>query len=78
LTKKRDAKAAKRFLIKVNGSNGLPEKKTIDKSGGNKAAIEGYNRENDTSIEIRQIKYFNNFVEQDHRGIKRVTIGVDI
>ena len=73
LTKKRDTKAAKRFLIKAIGSNGRPEKITIDKSGANKAAIEEYNRENGTSIEIRQIKYLNNIVEQDHRGIKRVT-----
>ena len=73
LTKKRDTKAAKRFLIKAIGSNGLPEKITIDKSGANKAAIEEYNNENGTSIEIRQIKYLNNIVEQDHRGIKRIT-----
>ena len=73
LTKKRDTKAAKRFLIKAIGSNGRPEKITIDKSGANKAAIEEFNRENGTSIEIRQIKYLNNIVEQDHRGIKRIT-----
>ena len=24
-------------------------------------------------IDIRQIKYLNNIVEQDHRGIKRIT-----
>jgi putative transposase len=24
-------------------------------------------------IEIRQIKYLNNIIEQDHRGIKRIT-----
>ena len=24
-------------------------------------------------IEIRQIKYLNNMIEQDHRGIKRIT-----
>ena len=70
LTKRRDTKASKRFLIKAIGSNGLPEKITIDKSGANKAAIEEYNRENDTSIELRQIKYLNNIVEQDHRFIK--------
>ncbi len=27
---------------------------------------------NNTEIEIRQIKYFNNLVEQDHRSIKRI------
>ena len=73
LTKKRATKAAKQFLIKAIGSSGLPEKITIDKSGANKAAIEEYIRENGTSIEIRQIKYLNNIVEQDNRGIKRIT-----
>ena len=72
LTAKRDKKAAKRFLIKAIENNGIPEKINIDKSGANKAAIEEYNRENGTSIEIRQVKYLNNMVEQDHRGIKRI------
>jgi transposase-like protein len=31
------------------------------------------NNENNTSIEIRQVKYLNNIVEQDHRGVKRIT-----
>jgi putative transposase len=70
LTEKRDKKAAKRFFAKAIGNNGLPEKITIDKSGSNKAAIEDYNSENNTEIEIRQIKYLNNIVEQDHRSIK--------
>ena len=73
LTKKRDKKAAKRFFIKAIENNGLPEKITIDKSGSNKAAIKEYNVENDTTIVIRQVKYLNNIVEQDHRGIKRIT-----
>ncbi len=73
LTAKRDKKAAKRFLAKAINNNGIPEKINIDKSGANKAAIEEYNKENDTSIEIRQVKYLNNIVEQDHRGIKRIT-----
>jgi len=50
----------------------LPAKITIDKSGSNKAAIKEYNSENNTEIEIRQIKYLNNIVEQDHRSIKRI------
>ncbi len=73
LTAKRDKKAAKRFLAKAINNNGIPKKINIDKSGANKAAIEEYNEENGTSIEIRQIKYLNNIVEQDHRGIKRIT-----
>ncbi len=73
LTKKRDKKAAKRFFVKAIKNNGLPEKITIDKSGSNKAAIKAYNAENNTEIEIRQVKYLNNVVEQDHRFIKRIT-----
>ena len=30
------------------------------------------NAKTEAGIEIRQIKYLNNIVEQDHRGIKRV------
>ncbi len=37
-----------------------------------KAALEEYNAENNTSIEIRQVKYVNNIVEQDYRGTKRI------
>ena len=73
LTAKRDRKAALRFLRKAIGRHGVPEKITIDKSGANTAAIESYNAEHETDIEIRQIKYLNNIVEQDHRAVKRVT-----
>ena len=73
LTRKRDKKAAKRFLIKAINHNGFPEKITIDGSAANKAAIEEFNSDNDTTIEVRQVKYLNNIVEQDHRGVKRIT-----
>src|SRR5262244_3141934 len=49
------------------------EKITIDGSEANEAAIKSYNEEHGTTISIRQVKYLNNIVEQDHRGIKRVT-----
>jgi len=45
----------------------------MDKSGANKAAIDGINDRCDFHIEVRQIKYFNNIVEQDHRAVKRVS-----
>ena len=45
----------------------------MDKSGANKAAIDGINDDRELPIEVRQIKYLNNIVEQDHRAIKRVT-----
>jgi putative transposase len=76
LTKKRDKKSAKRFFIKAISNNGLPEKINIDKSGANLAAIKSYNTEHNTNIEIRQVKYLNNIVEQDHRAIKRITRGM--
>jgi putative transposase len=52
--------------------NGTPEKITIDEGGANTAAIESHNAETEASVEIRQIKYLNNIVEQDHRAIKRL------
>jgi transposase-like protein len=73
LTAKRDRKAALRFLRKAIRYNDTPEKITIDKSGANAAAIESHDTECKAGIEIRQIKYLNNIVEQDHRAIKRMT-----
>jgi transposase-like protein len=52
--------------------NGEPETVTIDKSGANLAALDALNAERETPIRIRQIKYLNNIVEQDHRAIKRM------
>jgi putative transposase len=73
LTARRDRKAALRFLRKAIGHHGMPEKITIDKSGANRAAIESYNAAHGADIEMRQIKYLNNIVEQDHRAVKRLT-----
>ncbi|MEK4032314.1 IS6 family transposase [Methylocystis sp. IM3] len=72
LTAHRDKKAALRFFKKAVGQHGLPEKITIDKSGANAAASEALKEETGQEIEMRQIKYLNNIVEQDHRAIKRV------
>jgi hypothetical protein len=62
LTAKRDRKAALRFLYKAAGQPGTPAKITIDKSSASTAAIESYNAEHDTEVEIRQVKYLNNVV----------------
>jgi putative transposase len=72
LTAKRDRKAALRFLRKAIKWNGTPEKVTIGKSGPNTAAIDSHNTEHKAGIEIRQIKYLNKLVGQDHRAIKRL------
>jgi putative transposase len=73
LTEHRDQEAALRFLKKAIRRHGVPEKITIDGSEANAAAIKRYNEEHGTAIIIRQIKYLNNLVEQDHRAVKRVT-----
>ena len=72
LTAHRDKKAALRFFKKAVRQHGLPDKVTIDKSGANTAAIKALKEEIGQEIEIRQIKYLNNLVEQDHRAIKRI------
>ena len=53
--------------------HGVPEKITIDKSGANTAAITSIQADSGLPIEMRQSKYLNNLVEQDHRVVKRVT-----
>ncbi len=73
LTEHRDKEAASRFLKKAIRRNGVPETITIDGSDANEAAIKSYNQEHGTAIAIRQVKYLNNIVEQDHRAVKRIT-----
>src|SRR5215472_6348744 len=73
LTEQRDEPAATRFLTQAIRRHGVPEKITIDGSEANATAIRGYNEAHGTAIIIRQVKYLNNVVEQDHRSVKRVT-----
>ncbi len=82
LSEKRDESAACAFFEKAIGCNGLPNKVTIDKSGANKAGINTINLQLAllfmlgglfAQLTVRQIKYLNNIVEQDHRFIKKIT-----
>src|ERR1035437_6707471 len=73
LTAKRDKAAAMRFFDKAMQTNGVPAKVNLDKSGANKAAMDAINAGSGISIIVRQVKYLNNLVEQDHRAVKRVT-----
>ena len=73
LTAKRDKAAAMRFFEKAIQANDVPEKVTMDKSGANKSAIDQIIKDRNISVLIRQVKYLNNIVEQDHRAVKRVT-----
>jgi len=72
LRARRNKDAAQRYFEKSIQQNGVPETVTIDKSGANLAALQAVNAERDTAIKIRQVKYLNNVVEQDHRAIKRI------
>jgi putative transposase len=72
LTVHRDKKAALRFFKKAVRQHGLPDKVTIDQSSANKATLDVLQEETGHKIEIRQSKYLNNLVEQDHRAIKRM------
>jgi putative transposase len=72
LAEHRDTEAALRFLEKAIRRHGVPETITIDGSEANGAAIKRYNEEHGTTIIIRQVKYLNNIVEQDHRAVKRI------
>lgn len=73
LTKRRDMKAARRFFKNAISKHACPIKVTIDKSGANKKAIESFNFGFIAfkPITIRQNKYLNNRMEQDHRFIKK-------
>ena len=73
LTARRDKAAAVRFFEKAMKASGVPEKVTMDKSGANKAAMDEINGRGETPIIVRQVKYLNNIVEQDHRFVKRIT-----
>jgi putative transposase len=75
LRAKRDAVAAKAFFRKAFKENGIPDKVNVDKSGSNKAALDSFNKDlpEDGQTEVRQNKYLNNIIEQDHRFIKKRT-----
>jgi putative transposase len=60
-------------LTRAIRRHGVPENITSDGSEANAAAIKSSNAEHGTAIAIRQFKYLNNMVEQDHRAVKRVT-----
>jgi transposase-like protein len=59
-------------LSKAINHNGFCEKITIDDIAANKAVIEKFKSDNDTTIEIRQVKYPTKIVKQDYLGIKRI------
>jgi putative transposase len=73
LRARRDRLAARRYFETSIAHHGAPETVTIDQSGANLTALRAINAERETPIKIRQRKYLNHIVEQDHRAIKRRT-----
>ena len=57
----------------MTGRYGIIEKIAIDGSEANAAAIRRYDRGHGTGIAIRQVKYLNNVVDQNHWAVKRIT-----
>jgi putative transposase len=78
LSEHRDEEAATRFLKKAIENNEWPDKVVIDKSGANYAGLMNINtvlflHGVTCFIDIFQVKYLNNIIEQDHRFIKKIT-----
>ena len=74
LTAHRDAEAAKRFLRKALKAihNSRPRVINVDKNAAYPKAIDELKEKKQLSeaVELRQNKYLNNRIEQDHRCIK--------
>lgn len=73
----RDAKAAKHFLLKTLAVSHSSEPRIInvDKNAAYPKAFAELKAEGHVpaTCELRQVKYLNNRIEQDHRFIKRLT-----
>lgn len=78
LSEHRDEAAATAFFKKAIDTNGFPSKVVMDKSGVNYTGQKNINfllmlAGLISFVEILQIKYLNNLIEQDHRFIKKIT-----
>src|ERR1700710_140810 len=77
LSAKRDAAAAKRFFRKALAQSHTvnPRTITVDKNAAYPKAAAAMKKDGELwrCSRLRQVKYLNNIVEQDHRNVKRVT-----
>jgi IS6 family transposase len=77
LSSERDAVAAKRFFRKALAQPHTvnPRTITVDKSACYPTTVASIKRDGQLwrGSKLRQVKYLNNIVEQDHRRIKRLT-----
>ena len=76
LSAKRDAEAAKRFFRKALGQPHTvnPRTITVDKNPAYPCAVEQLKEDGELwwRSRLRQVKYLNNILEQDHRRLKRL------
>ena len=76
LSAKRDAEAAKRFFRKALGQPHTvnPRTITVDKNPAYPCAVEQMKEDGELwqRSRLRQCKFLNNIVEQDHRRVKRL------
>ncbi len=76
LSAKRDGKAAARFFRKVLKAQHTqpPRVITVDKNAACTVALDKLKADETIAeaTELRQVKYLNNIIEQDHRTIKRI------
>jgi hypothetical protein len=75
LSERRDEDAATAFFKQAINNNGFPDKVVMDKSGSNYAGLANINlllilAGFATLIDICQVKYLNNIIEQDHCPFK--------
>ncbi|WP_347277230.1 IS6 family transposase [Leptolyngbya sp. FACHB-671] len=77
LSAKRDGKAAAHFFRKVLSAKHtqVPRVITVDKNAAYPVAMDKLKEDQTlkTETQLRQSKYLNNLIEQDHRNIKRIT-----
>ena len=78
LTAKRDAAGAKRFYRRALSAPGNPVPRVInvDKNPAYPAAVDALRAEGvlPRRVQLRQCKYLNNVVEQDHRAVKKARL----
>jgi transposase-like protein len=53
-------------------ASGVPERITMDKSSASKASIDEINTGSAMAILVRQVRYLNPLVEQDHQAVQCV------
>ena len=72
---RRDTAAAKRFLVKAMEASGsaLPRVMNVDRNPAYLAAVEALKADGSLPprVQLRQCKYLNNVIEQDHRNVKK-------